>query len=83
MTVKFAPTVVVDGQTVTPEGWMWVLAFAIRGVKWALDECEKPEFDLRGKMRDYYKRKKAYEINDEIVELESRLNDLRRELASL
>jgi hypothetical protein len=28
---RFAPSVVVDGRTVQPEGWMWVLSFALAG----------------------------------------------------
>jgi hypothetical protein len=80
---RFAPTVMVDGERVTPEGWMWILGFALGGVQWALDECEKPEFDLRGKIRDYYRRKQVYEINTEIERLEKRLKKLRLELDGL
>lgn len=83
MATTFAPTVLVDGETVAPEGWMWILGFALRGVQWAMDECEKPEFDLRGKMCDYYRRKKVYEITTEIEEIEERLKNLRLELAGL
>jgi hypothetical protein len=83
MVTSFAPTVIVDGETVTPEGWMWVLGFAMGGVQWAIDECEKPEFDLRGKMRDYHRRKQVYKITSEIEMLEKRLEKLRLELADL
>jgi len=35
---SFAPTVVMPGgRTVTPEGWMWVLGFAMAGCKWAIE----------------------------------------------
>lgn len=78
---SFAPTVVVDGQTIAPEGWMWILGFALGGVQWAIDECEKPEFDLHGKMLDYARRKKIYHIDKEIKSLEERLEKLRRERA--
>lgn len=45
MTVEtFAPSIVIDGQTVTPDGWQWILAFAIRGCDWAIEEASKPEF---------------------------------------
>jgi hypothetical protein len=42
---KIQPSVLLpNGQTVTPPGWMWVLAFALRGVPWAIEEADKPEF---------------------------------------
>jgi hypothetical protein len=80
---RFAPTVLVDGETLTPESWMWILAFALGGIQWAIDECEKAEFDLRGKIRDYYRRKQIYEITTEMEELEERLKNLRLRLNSL
>ena len=83
MVTRFAPTVIVDGETVTPEGWMWVLGFALGGVQWAIDECEKPEFDLRGKMLDYHRRKHVYETTAEIEMLEKRIEKLRLKLSNL
>lgn len=42
---KIAPSVLLaNGETMTPEGWMWVLAFALRGVPWALRDTETPAF---------------------------------------
>jgi hypothetical protein len=35
--------------TVVPEGWMWVLAFAIRGVPWAVEEIESGRCDAAQK----------------------------------
>jgi hypothetical protein len=40
---KFAPTVLVDGYTYTPPGWMWLLAFAREGVEWAKRDLEEME----------------------------------------
>jgi hypothetical protein len=78
MAESFAPTVYVKGYgTVAPEGWMWVLGFALGGAQWAIDECRKPEFDLRGRIRDYCKRKKIYEINRCIEWCERELERLR------
>ena len=28
---SFAPSVIVDGRTITPAGWMWVISFALAG----------------------------------------------------
>jgi hypothetical protein len=45
-TTSFPSSVLMpDGRTVTPPGWMWMFAFAIRGVKWAEEACAKPEFE--------------------------------------
>lgn len=43
----FAPTIVLDGRTVQPEGWMWTLGFAMAGVQWAVDAAAQPEFAAR------------------------------------
>ncbi len=32
------PGVVIDGVTYFPPGWMYVLAFALRGFQWAIDD---------------------------------------------
>jgi hypothetical protein len=78
----FAPILLVDGETVTPEGWMWVLAFALGGAQWAIDECQKPEFDLRGKVHSYFKRKKVYELDNMIKFYEGMIKQLKRERES-
>jgi hypothetical protein len=39
------PGVVINGQTYYPPGWMYVLAFAIAGCKWAIDEIESGKYD--------------------------------------
>lgn len=83
MSESFAPTVIVDGQTVAPEGWMWVLGFALGGCQWAIDECEKTEFDLRGKICDYYRRKQLHEVDAEIERIEKRLSVLNWKRLSL
>lgn len=48
---RFAPRVRIESPygsyDYTPEGWMWVLAFALRGVEWAIQEASKPEFRER------------------------------------
>ena len=43
-TDSIRPGVVIDGVTVYPPGWMYVIALALAGVKWAIEEADKPEF---------------------------------------
>jgi len=35
---------VVEGYDYTPEGWEWILAFALQGCEWAIREADKPGF---------------------------------------
>ncbi len=44
---SFAPSAVIDGRTVTPAGWMWVISFALAGCEWAVTEASKPEFRVQ------------------------------------
>lgn len=80
MAESFAPTVMVHGVAVTPEGWMWVLAYALAGVEWALETVRDPAFDLDGKIRDYNRRKREHFARVEIAELETRLVVIRASL---
>ena len=41
---KFAPAINVNGETITPKGYEWIMAFALRGCEWAIKEASKPEF---------------------------------------
>lgn len=41
---SFAPTLMVDGITITPKGYIWILGFALHGCEWAIKEASKPEF---------------------------------------
>lgn len=43
-TQTISPGVVIDGQTVYPPGWMYVLGFALRGCEWAVKEADTPAF---------------------------------------
>ncbi len=49
-----------NGQTYTPPGWMWVLAFALRGVPWAVEEADKPEF--RERVKAHYEGNKIPDV---------------------
>ena len=77
------PSVIIDGRTVYPEGWMYILAFALKGIPWAIATVESPEFDLRGKLKDYYKRRDAYFLESDIAYYEKKLNELKSELKML
>lgn len=80
MTETFSPSVLIDGIDVHPEGWMYVLAFALKGIPWAVKECEKPNFDLRGKLATYYNRQKEYVLRERIEDYEKKLDKIKSEL---
>ncbi len=87
MTENFRPTVMIDGESVEFEGWMLVLAFALRGIPWAVEQASSDEFDLRGKMRDYEHRKNQYHIKEAIIfneneaeRIQARLKELKDDL---
>ena len=44
-TESFSPSVMIDGHSVAVPGILWVVAFALRGIPWALEEIKKPEVD--------------------------------------
>lgn len=79
---SFAPTVVVPGYgTVQPEGWMWVLGFAMAGCEWAIEAAERD--GLQQKAMEYQRRQRIYWQEGEIRELEARLAQARKQLAGL
>lgn len=43
-----------DGKTVTVHGWMLVLAFATKGIPWAVEQVRDPKYDIRGRMSEYF-----------------------------
>jgi hypothetical protein len=77
---RFAPTIVIDGRTVQPAGWMWVLGFALAGVPWAVVESETLEFRKRV-ADDLWAMRKA-ETQAEINALWQRIRYLRRGVES-
>jgi len=85
MTEHFAPGVVIDGVTVYPEGWMWVLGFALAGCEWAIVEAER--MNLRECARDYGRRRKLYfaelhvgQCKAELALAEGRLTALKAQI---
>lgn len=69
----FAPTVNVDGQTVTPEGWMWILAYGLAGIPWALETIKDPTFDLKGKIEAYNAHQQELRNDEAIARLKRQL----------
>lgn len=72
---RFAPSVVVDGRTVQPEGWVWVLGFALAGVPWAVETASTNEF--RERCRAGLKAMRDREAESEITHLERRIAVLK------
>lgn len=77
-TERFAPTIVVDGRTVQPAGWMWVLGFALAGVSWAIKEADTPKF--RASAAEWLRANRKAETEAEIEALEQRIARLRSQL---
>jgi len=75
---NFAPTIQIDGQTVTPKGYMWVLGFALAGCDWAIKEASKPEF-LKT-VRAGLEQEAIKRLEAEIARYESKLLKLKEEL---
>ncbi len=72
-------TAYVEGYgTIKVQGWMYVLAFALRGIPWAIEETMKPSF--REMVLQYQKDQKNYKINQEIDSLLLRVEELKKEL---
>lgn len=65
----------------TPEGWEWILAFALRGCGWAVEEASKPEF--RRRVIESLKERRRESL---LMAVEAKLDEieqLRRELRGL
>lgn len=74
----FAPSVIIDGDSYTPPGWMWVLGFALGGVEWALRESDTQEF--RETVRAWTAKQKCLKLERQIAHYEQCLTKLRQEL---
>lgn len=72
MAESFAPTVLVDGKTVTPRGWMWVLGFAIAGCEWAIREASTEDFRSRAKL--WFAEREAYYLKNDMAYHQRRLD---------
>ena len=79
----FAPTVLIDGKTYAPEGWMWILAFAFQGIPWAVKKVLDPEFDLETKIRRHELRRRLYFRREHLEHLEGRIKETRAEIEAI
>lgn len=75
---RIAPSVLIDGQIVTPPGWVWILGYAMAGFDWAITEVEKPEFKLQ--YREWLTTTHKTRVEEEIKALEERLSHLKSTL---
>ena len=76
---KFAPSVVMPGgRVVQPEGWMWILGYALAGCQWTLDKADTAEF--KAQVLEGRKAMRDRELESEIAHLECRLAELRNKL---
>jgi hypothetical protein len=81
LTEHFAPTVLIDGRTLQPQGWMWVLSFALAGCEWADEEMKKPEF--KAQIAAGLRAMKIAEAEAELAYCEAKSRTLRVALAKL
>lgn len=65
----------------TPPGWMWVLALALRGVEWAMEEADTPKF--RAIINEYYHNEAIKRKETIITEYEEKLEKFYKELDEL
>jgi hypothetical protein len=75
---RFAPTIMLDGREVQPAGWVWVLAFALAGVPWAIAEAETAEF--RSRCADAMRAMSDAEAQAEIASIEQRIARIKARL---
>ena len=75
------PGVIIDGQTVHPPGWMWVLGFAIGGCEWAIKACETN--DWKNQAREWFKDRDKSRLEAQIARTEKELQRLKEELCRL
>jgi len=80
-TKTMLPSVVIDGETVEPPSWLWVLAFAVGGADWALEETETENFKTQ--MRNWLADQQELRLNARIEDLNKRLELHKAELAKL
>jgi len=72
---NFAPTVMVDGRVVTPQGWMWVVGLALAGCEWAVVEASKPDF--REQVASWLLTEQRAKALQEIAALEQRIASIK------
>ena len=62
-------------------GFMYVIAFAIRGIPWAIEAASKPEFDVM--VRKYYRDQKVVSMKNNILEYKKSIARLEKQLKDI
>ena len=75
---SFAPSIKINGRTVKPKGYIWVLGFALGGCEWAIKEASKPEFIKM--IRADLKRDTVIRLENAINEYENKIKLLRKDI---
>ena len=74
-------SVKLDGRTIEFEGWMFVLAAALRGCEWAIEEAEKPGF--RDRIRESMKKREIKALEGVLERKLDEVEAIRKELKGL
>lgn len=73
-----APSVMINGRSYTPPGWMWIVAFAIGGAEWALKQVDTQEFHET--VQTWIAEHKCQNLEKQIADCEQHLAKLRQDL---
>lgn len=63
---RFAPGVMIDGERYEPPGWMWILAFALAGVPWAVEEIKRDEPAFKALIRAWLREQKLQGLKEQL-----------------
>ena len=80
MNNKIAPSIVLrDGTTYEPPGWMWVVAFALKGCDWAVKEASTESFRsmVNKWCRENYKHSLVLGIEEKQKQIDGLLQRLK------
>jgi len=81
-TKHFAPGIRTEGgETWHPPGWMWTLAFAMKGCEWAVEECKKPEFEQV--KNEWLRQQKEWRLKQAKERVEKELAKIESDLAAI
>lgn len=77
-TKTLTPSIMIDGQSVAPKGWIWILGFALGGCEWAIKQASTEAFKdiIRNDLKHNYDKK----IKQQIARYQSLIDGLREEL---
>jgi len=75
---SFAPTININGETVTPKGYEWILGFALAGCEWAIRKAIEPEF--LNMVRGQLKQETVKQLERAIQEYEQKIEQLKKEI---